>query len=380
MIVRKLREKGIKYCAEATLWIVYSKINAFMPVRFINNLLNLLMPRKHSKVILGIWDYKLVPWSIGDFLGFIETLSVLKIKHNADKVDVCVVCDSEHPTGIRSYQDINSSNFRDKLFDMLPIISICPYLGSVLQFDSRQEFYSFLKRSINKYEIYPPIRQQLAETYNFYGGATFKEIQEFYEEYRYIPQLTIGDNHLNWAYELLYTKAKGMCPVAVSLRWNPGVAVHRNADRGVWLEFFNLCQIEFPNVMFIVVGSRGEVFEELRHCPNIIVAKDYGSTLLDDFALIRLSLLYMGIESGVADFAIFSDVPYLLFGREEIARKALNLSLISNFAFATPYQRVYYAESFTITPQSLLKEFSSLYYQLSTEKWQEKKVVHANHV
>ena len=379
VLAKKLREKGIVYCSKAALLMVYRRVfspkrpgvHLITPFRFLINLFNPLSFRRPRKVILGVWDYKVIPWSIGDLLVFIETLSVLKLKHGADKVDICVVCDRENPAGNRGSKNINPSNFRNLLFKLLPIISTSPYLGSVFQFDSRPEFYSFLQQNINKYEIYPPINQQLAETFNFYGHATLKEIQDFYRERGFIPYLAIDDYHLSWAYDFYKTKAKGLLPVVVSLRWHPHAAIHRNAERNVWLTFFDLCKSAFPDVIFVVVGSREEVFEELRHRSNVMVAKDYGSTLLDDLALIRTSLLYIAQESGISIIAVFSDIPYLLFGREEVARKALKLEPGSNWKFATQYQKVFYSD-FEVTPHSLLEEFSSLYNQLDTDKWQEK--------
>lgn len=378
VLAKKLREKGIVYCFKAALLMIYRRVlspkrpgvHPITPFRFLINLFNLLSNRKPRKVILGVWDYKVIPWSIGDFLVFIETLSVLKLKHDADKVDVCVVCDSENPAGNRGYKNINSGNFRYYFFNLLPIISTSPYLGSVFQFDSRSEFYSFLKKNLNKYEIYPPINQQLKETFNFYGGATLKEIQDFYRERGFIPHLAIDDYHLSWAYNFYKTKANGLFPVAVSLRNRPSGAGH-NADRDLWLSFFDLCRSAFPEVVFVVVGVREEAFEELRHRSNVIVAKDYGSTLLDDFALIRTSLLYMGMESGIACIAIFSDVPYLLFGRPPKVGERIGLKPGSNLEFATQYQKVFYT-AFIITPHSLLREFSNLYNQLDTDKWHEK--------
>ncbi|MFC1986964.1 hypothetical protein ACFLVH_00210 [Chloroflexota bacterium] len=376
-IARKLREKGIVYCFKAGVRIpfryVFSPRRPFrIPFRFLINLFNLLSPRRPRKVILGVWDYKNIPWSVGDFLVFIETLNVLKLKRGADKVDVCVVCDSENPAGKRDYKNINSQNFRYYLFNLLPVISTSPYLGCVYQFDSRSELNSFLQKNINQYEIYPPVNQQLAETFNFYGGATLKEIQEFYREYGYIPYLAIDDYHLSWAYNFYKTTAQGLLPVVVSLRWHPQATTHRNAEREVWLAFFDLCQSAFPDVIFVVVGTHEEAFDELRQHSNVIVAKECGSTLLDDLALIRTSLLYMAEESGISIIALFSDVHYLLFGREEVARKAMKLEPGSNLGFATQHQKVFYADSFITTPDSLLREFSNLYNQLDIDKWRQK--------
>ncbi len=44
----------------------------------------------------------------------------------------------------------------------------------------------------------------------------------------------------------------------------------------------------------------------------------------------------------------------------------------SNLEFATKYQKVFYADSFTVTPDSLLREFSNLYNQLDIDKWRQK--------
>lgn len=378
-MMSRLRERGLIWCVRAALDPAYRRVfrpgrpgyNLHNTFRFLVNLFALLSNKKPRKVILGVWDYKTLPWSIGDLLVFIETLSVLKLKHGADRVDVCVVCDSQNPAGNRGYKNINTGNFRYHLFDLLPLIGTSPYLGSVFQFDSRTEFYSFLRQSINKYEIYPPVNKQLAETYNFYGGATLKEVQDFYREHGFIPHLNIDDYHLSWAYNFYRTRADGLLPIVVSLKWHP-YSRNRSADRHVWLGFFDICQTKFPKVVFIVIGRREEVFEELRDRSNIIIAKDYGSTLTDDCALIRTCMLYMGMESGISIIAVFSDVPYLLFGREEVARKALKLKLDSNFEFATQYQKAYYASSFIVTSESLLSEFSNLYNQLDIDKWRKK--------
>ncbi len=337
---------------------------------FIINLFNFLSVRKPKKVILGVWDYKVIPWSVGDFLVFIETLSVLKLKHEADKVDVCVICDCEKPAGNRGYTNINPTNFRYYLFNLLPIINTSPYLGSVFQFDSRSEFYCFLKQNINRYQIYPPISAQLKESFNFYGGATLREIRDFYNERGFIPYLAINDYHLGWAYNLYRTQAKGLLPVVVCLRNRPD-SPHRNADKDVWLSFFDLCKSTFPEVVFVIIGMREEIFKEFRDRSNVIVAKDYGSTLVDDFALIRTSLLFMSVNTGGSTIANFSDVPYLIFGMSLEWREQMGLKPDSSWEFATQDQKIFYS-SFIITPHSLLKEFSNLYCVLDIQNWHNK--------
>lgn len=376
----KIQEKGVIWCFITFLRKLYREVCRFgqcliAPIKrkkiFLMNLINFHSNGEPKTIILGVWDFKLLPWSVGDFLIFIETLSVLKLKHGADKVDVCVVCDKENPAGNRGYKNINSSNFRYYLFSLLPIINTSPYLGSVFQFDSHSEFYSFLKQNINKYIIYPPINEQLKETFNFYGGQTRREILDFYRKYKFIPYFSIDDYHLGWACNFYKTKAKGLLPVTVSLRNRPDWAA-RNADRDTWIGFFDLCRFRFPNVVFVIVGLREEVCDKLRVQSNVIIAKDYGSTLVDDFALTRASLLYMGIGSGISEIAVYSDVPYLIF--HVVPQVAKQSGLEPNFPkweFAVEHQKVFHT-SFVITSDSLLKEFSNLYNRLDAKEWHKK--------
>lgn len=369
---QKLREKGLFGCCLAVLRKVLRPVKQ-QSTYLINlpvNLLTFHSGRKPKKVILGVWDYKVIPWSVGDFLVFVETLSVLKLEHNADRVDICVVCDNMNPAGNRGSGNVDSSNFRYYLFNLLPIIGTSPYLGSIFQFDSRSEFFFFLRLNINKYKIYPPINKQLRETFNFYGGATFKEIRDFYKKRGFIPHLNINDYHLSWAYDLYKSECKGLIPVTVSLRNRPN-SPERNAVPDAWLGFFDLCKSKFPEVIFVVVGVREEAFEELRRRANVILAKDCGSTLADDFALVRTSLLYMGMDSGLVVLPYFTGVPCLLFGIPSVTRKGLGLRAGSKLEFLTERQKMFFAP-FVVSSRALFREFSNLYTQLDVDEWQKK--------
>ena len=379
-VTAKLRQKGVVWCSNMTLRMIYRQMcrpgRYFLSylrekVTFLVNVHNFLSHKKREpkKVILGVWDYKVIPWSIGDFLVFIETLSVLKLERRADRVDVCVVCDKENPAGNRAYTNITPGNFRYHLFNLLPIINTSPYLGCVFQFDSRAELYSFLDKNTNKYEVYPPIQQQLKETYNFYGGATFREIQDFHKKHGFIPLLTIDDYHLSWAHNLYRAKAEGRLPVAVCLRNRPD-GKSRNAPRDAWLEFFDMCKSAFPAIVFVVIGLREEVSPELRNRSNVILSKDQGSTLSDDFALVKTSLLYIGADTGMAMIAVFGDVPYLIFGSPPETTKQMGLEPGANWGFATKQQKLFYSD-FPIMPQSLFEEFSRLYRELDTDNWRQ---------
>lgn len=346
------------------------KSQVLAPLRFATNLFSLLFGRRPvGKNILGVWDLKCVPWSVGDFLVFIETLSVIKIRFHADKIDICVLCDSENPTGLRRmfHPKITPSNFRQYLFALLPAIITSPYLGSVYQFDSRSDFNRFITDNHNRYILFPPIHSQLARTYNFFGGTTLREIQDFHKDFGYVPHLTVPEYSKYWAYNLYSKHLKDRIPIALALKSTPH-STNRNADLKVWRDFIELCDNKYPEVGFIVIGWRDEDCSLLRQLNNVVIAKDYGSTLADDLAIIRTSLLFMGMSSGISTIALFSYLPYLLFGCEDIMAIQTNIEIGSTWSFATEKQKLFY-DTFEITPESLMEEFSKLYENIDKDAW-----------
>lgn len=381
-IFYKIRRHGIIKSFQIIIQHAINRLNYFLlcgipwPLRpeFYYHLMKLIfVPNFKKKRILGIWDFKALPWSVGDPLVFIETLSILKIKHNAEEIDICVVYDRENPGGNRGKTDpnnnITSTNAQDYMIEFLPLFSTCPYLGSIYQFNSRKEFYRFLKYNSERYDFFPPLGQHLGETCNFYGGAPYlNEIQEFYDTYGYIPHLRIGDREWSWAqWFYLNHLPEAAVPVTISLK-RTSHSTSRNSSPELWLSFIDNCKIEFPEVVFVIVGLREEVFEGLRKRSNVIIAKDFGTSIVEDLALIRTSLMYMGTSSGVNVIALFSDLPYLIFQFPVNVFPKYGLKPGENFSFATDRQKLF-STTTLVTERLLLNEFKELYSKLDRQNW-----------
>lgn len=336
---------------------------------FYSNLLRLVLtPSLRKKRILGIWDFKALPWSVGDPLAFLQTLSVLRIASQAEAIDICIVYDRENPGGNRFSINLSSENVQDYLIDFLPLLGTCPDLGSVYQFNDRLEFYRFLKASSGRYDIFPPLGEHLGEIYNFDGGAPYDHIMAFHAAHGYIPHLRIGSRDRSWAdWFYLSHLAEKAVPVTLSLK-GTSHSPERNANPEVWLAFIDRCRSDFPEVVFVVVGIREEVFDGLRSRPNVIVAKDFGTSIMEDFALIRTSMLYMAMTSGVCTIAQFSDLPYLMFQMPIYTLHKYGLVSGENFAFATDRQKVFGTDT-PVTLQLLLQEFDQLYSTLDRDAW-----------
>jgi len=344
----------------------------FLRMRFYRNLLKLLfLPASGRKRILGVWDYKALPWSVGDPLVFAETLSVLKLERKAEEIDICIVYDRDNPGGNRAAglgTNLNGENVQDYMTDMLPLFATCPYLGSIFQFSSRSQFHDFLRRHSDRYDVFPPLSHHLGETYNFYGGAEHHEIFDFYRSNGYIPYLRIGNREKAHAY-FFYQQhlPETAVPVVLSLKQTLH-SPERNAAPAVWLSFLEACESDFPDVGFVVVGLREEIFDALRERSNVIIAKDFGTSVIDDLALIRTSFMYLGTNSGVNTIALFSDTPYLLFQWPRATLRSLGQPIGEQFCFATDKQKIF-DDSVVVTPELLLSEFASLYKKLDRNQW-----------
>ena len=343
-------------------------------LKFFLNLLRLFFSStKYSKKhILGIYDLKTLPWSAGDPLLFIEKLNTLKIIHNADMIDVCIIYDKENPTGIRKDSKIKMNNAQDYMMDFLPLFNTCPYLGSVFQFNSRKEFNDFLKNNIHKYDIFPSLRQYLDESYNFVGQGIviLKELENFYKKYGYIPYLRIGERYRYWANSFyLHYLPRNTVPIVLSLR-QPLSTVKsvRNADPKVWLAFIDKCKVVYDDIVFVVVGTREEIFQGLRERSNVIIARDYGTSIIENLALIKSSYCYLGTASGPTTIALFSDLPYLIFQMPEIEKYGLGEG--NSFSFSTDRQKIF-SSDISATVELIFSEFKELISRLDKNKWKE---------
>jgi len=380
-IYDKIKNKSIKYLLSIFLFELSQKLRSYRSPLFINlrfyyyavklfvNPLN-----NNGKRVLGVWDYKSLPWSVGDPMLFIEYLSVIKIKTHSEAIDICIVYDKKKPLGKRTSffgDPVNSKTHEDFSLEYLPIFSTCPFLGSIYQFNTRDEFNRFIKINYNRYNMYPRLSDHLAETFDYrdQGASLIKEIESFYAKYKYIPFLRIGDKNNAWArYYYAKNAPKDSVIVTISIKQTSHDKV-RNTDPDTWLSFIDRCKHDYPEVVFCIVCLAEEVFDGLRQRENVIIAKDYGTTLIEDMALIRNSVIYMGTVSGINIIALFSDLPYLLF--QSPSNAVYNLLPGENFEFSSISQKLFSLET-SVTPSLLYNEFKEIYSKIDTNIWMNK--------
>ncbi len=135
-----------------------------------------------------------------------------------------------------------------------------------------------------------------------------------------------------------------------------------------WLDFFRYCERRYA-VKFVVVGALSEVDDRLRDCRNVLIAKEHGTTVEQDLALIQTAAMHMGASSGPACMALFNTKPYLIVNTN--AHLGGHDDLVATegawrFTFATEYQR--FCEPPT-TVQLLISEFARIWEGVDLTPW-----------
>jgi len=310
--------------------------------------------------ILAVWDFRDVPFTIGELLYHQEVSLILREVHQVERIDLALLLDRERPA--RFDQGLDPGNAHYYFSKLLPAAFVNPHLGALLVFDSAQALDAYIADNRNRYHVFPPYvdrNRRKIKGYEHY----FNFVQEFYRERGYIPRLSCRPAMVAWARRFLAERVRPRFPVSLQLR-NNTLFPERNAKLDEWLEFVSFCESRFP-VTFVLIGDQEEIDPRFRHRPNALVAKDYGTTVEQDLALIEASMLHMGNASGPSMFAIFRDAPYLIY-RFRVEHEEMEWG--SDAPWATPLQKLVWESE---THERIKADFSEIWSQLRTDAWAE---------
>lgn len=328
-------------------------------------------PIDERKRILGIYDLHVSPISLGGLLILAEELQFQRRIHMADYIDVCVVGDAAHLLSVGCTQAgedqvtlLDSKVCKDSAFlsALLDIegIHAC-YLSNTIA-----ALQDFLCSSPYPYVTWPTISEQGPIDYT-YNSTIF--VQKFYRENGFLPYLSCQAELVQWAVDFIQCNVQPYLPVVVHLKNNPNEPGSSNADFDAWLTFFKDCYQQY-DVMFILIGNE-EIDQRVRKLPNILVARDSGSNLSRDLALIQTAFMFMGMASGPCNMAVFSDIPYAIYKNPDhhAEQTALELGGSDQFPFATPFQKVMRVLE---TTENLMAEFVNLYTHVNRQDWEKR--------
>ncbi len=314
---------------------------------------------ENQRRLLIIYDYSSQPFSVGDVLIFQEASLVLRENLDLGKVDFALVYDPLKPVvPDPAFAKIDNESFLFHLSAFLPAAQVNRYLGSLFLFDSRRQLESYIADNRLQYHVWPGVVQYAAREYLYY--YCFNELfPDYFRRNGSLPALKSRPAATTWAEAFIERHASHCTSVTVQLRRNAANPV-RDSDYAAWLTFFTHCAAHYP-AKFILLCSHAEVDPRFRDLPNIVIAKDLGTTLEQDLALIETASMHMGASSGPATIAQFNSKPYCLFNSAMADRFVHGFHVDGNrgrFSFSAPLQTWINGRE---TPELLLLEFERMW-------------------
>ena len=366
-LVDKVREKGLLGSLSAAKARVFRGMKRFasrlaVRVRWVFPSLRFMVrpSRALRERILAVYDFRTHPYAVGELLWFQEMTLVLRLEHQVDKIDIVWLCDQENPAS--KGRGMTRENYYYHLSTLLPLAHINPHLGTFLLMDSPKVLEEYLANNGHRYRHTEPNFREYAGGHRSYQDW-HKKIEDFYTNTGSVPSLSCKPSMLLWAKSFIAKEIRPAVPVAVLIRRSLQ-STRRNAHIESWLEFFEHCKNRY-DVKFIVIGTRDEIDPRFRSLGNVVCAKDFGTTVEQDLALVQVSLMYLGNTSGPGVMSVFSDRPYRIFNYRPSHTK---LPFGSQFSHATAHQKLVWEPE---TTELLIKEFTSILEQVDTVRWGE---------
>ena len=323
--------------------------------------------RKKDRRVLMIYDLTSQPYSIGDIIIFQEAGLVLLEENGCAAVDFALVYNPAHPAVPDPVlSSITEDNCLFHLASILPVAQVNQRLGSLFLFNSHDHLERFVADNMDRYLVWPSAGTYLSREYLL--GRIFNEIfARYYRKNNRLPPLYSRHSMLSWSFKFMHKHVFPSLPVTVQLRRN-SINPGRNSNYDVWLEFFASCNERYP-AKFIIIGAESEMDERFKQYPNVLMAKDFCTSVELDLALINSAAVHMGAASGPGAMAYFSSTPFLLCNAP--IETLLNLGYIQNGNFTQAFFSNS-AQQITVIPETLdmlNEEFEKMWAVLDKKCW-----------
>jgi hypothetical protein len=266
---------------------------------------------KNIRRILLIYDFSHQPFSIGDILMLQEAGMVLCERHHATRIDFAAVFNPDKPVvNDPAFAHIDAESFLYHLSSILPAAQSNSRLGSLLLFDSHSSLEDYILANCERYRTWPSLPDYASGEYIFYRVIHDLLIPHF-RATGSLPSLSPRPAAADWTRQFRQKHAIQKL-VTVQIRKNPRNPA-RDSNMNAWLAFFqHTCQ--HYSVTFVVLCAHAEIDERMRACRNVVIAKDMGTQLEQDLALIATADAHMGASSGPGTIALFNSHPFCMFG------------------------------------------------------------------
>ncbi|MCC7492298.1 MAG: hypothetical protein IT204_08140 [Fimbriimonadaceae bacterium] len=313
--------------------------------------------------LCAIWDFRVVPHTLGDLVALLARTQVLRAERGCQKVDLAFLFDPQRPSRTRNYDaNVTAENYHYLLPHLTTVAYLTRHLGSFFVFDSAPALEAHLTANLARYQLWPSAFEYFHQEDSF--GHNHNAVQDFYDREGWVPYLEPRPATLRWVLEFWRQQIAPRALVTVHLRNNPAHDAHRNSALEQWFDFLAWAAPRYA-ATFVLVGSAKEIDPRFRELPNVLVAKDHGTSLEQDFVLVNAGQMFLGTNSGPSAMAIYSETPYAIFLNAPPTFEKAEEG--TNWNFATPWQRlIWHRES----SADIGEQFAQLWAGSSVAAWE----------
>ena len=312
--------------------------------------LDLKQFKKSYPSILGCWDKSLPDNVFGTLLIFLAESQLVAQTSNTKSIDIAIDAASH-----------NIKNILEGEFRLLDIKDrIDSYLNALNGFKIIKNIYVCGGRSGFK-----ALSISLKNTHLTWGlnERTYDStlyIQELYKLTGKLQPLEFKRDLQQWARKLIQGECDKTPVVGLhlkqSINWKgPPISL---ANNSVWYKFLSSAASRYK-IKFLVLGD-DPLDINIKKLPNIIVANEIGAeTFIQNLALLSECVGFMGMMSSICNYALFSNIPYIIFKNPQHHKEMMEKELRGEnyYSFATEFQKVYLINE---TVDLLLSEFTDM--------------------
>jgi hypothetical protein len=267
---------------------------------------------------IGLMDFSYQHYALGDAFTMEIDMAVGALEAGRSVIDLIVTVNPARPAArLQSY--VTPLNYLSYFEGLFPAFLCTPLLRSIAVIRDRPSLNYHLTQYVAGGQPMWPTFEQHLRTQQPYP-IPHHRINAFHRRHGYIPRLNAPRGYDRWAKQFLARHLADRIVAVINPRQsalaNASAALYRDAPFAEWMKFIRAVEANHPDVMFLAVGGFAEWESTLQCRPNVFIPRTRGLNLAHELALFANTQMFLGSMSGFANFAVFSDMPYAIFGVE----------------------------------------------------------------
>jgi hypothetical protein len=267
-----------------------------------------------NKKLLAVYDLATQPFSVGDTLLFVAGATAMAHNYQSTEIDYIFISDPSVQPQDPIFKDmLSNNNHLLNATKVSPIALLSDKIGSLLIFNSFEDFKTYYNDNHSRSLLWPSSQEIAARKYMHYD--ILKMLTSYRRSHQALPQFfTIPGEIQKWVSNFFKTHAGNCIPVTINIRNNKKFHLERNSDIDQLLELFRLTQ-NVP-IKFIIICSQAEIDDRLLNFSNVVVAKNFRTSIIHDLALIYYAQMHLASASGPVTMAVLNNKPYIVYNNQ----------------------------------------------------------------